>query len=65
MLSGISAGLRTAVLVLAYFVVLTPVALLRRWLARDALGLGFEAERDSYWTPRDKAPTRDSLRDQF
>lgn len=49
---------------LVFFLVLSPVALVLRWLGRDTLGRRFLPGADSYWIARD--PGRASkLRDQF
>lgn len=42
------------VLVLAFFLVITPIGLLRRALHRDPLGLRFDKGAASYWVPVDK-----------
>ncbi|WP_265942362.1 hypothetical protein [Dechloromonas sp. A34] len=50
--------------VLVFFLVVSPVALVLRWLGRDTLGRRFLPGADSYWIARD--PSRASkLRDQF
>lgn len=50
-------------LAFAFYVVLTPVALVRRLAGKDPLALRMERGRDSYWRHRD--PTHESdLRDQ-
>lgn len=54
------------VLGVLFFVVLTPVALVQRIFRRDALRLKREANRQTYWLPRESAtPDAESLRRQF
>lgn len=43
---------------LVYFLVLTPVAILFRRRNRDAVQLGFDARRASYWIERRDGPRR-------
>lgn len=46
-----------------FFVLLTPVAILRRMLGGDPLHRKRDATARSYWTPRDPPPS--SMRNQF
>ena len=48
------------VLVLVYYVVLTPIGLIMRLFGYDPLMRRFDAEAKSYWTPRDKTKTVES-----
>jgi hypothetical protein len=49
-----------------FFVVLTPVSLLLRALKRDALNLGFEPDKKTYWVERrPPGPAPDSFPRQF
>jgi len=45
------------ILTLAYFVMLTPVGIIRRWLGADALGLRFDRSAGSYRTTRSPRPS--------
>jgi hypothetical protein len=49
-----------------FFILVTPIALLRRMTGRDALGLRFVPEAKSYWVPREPpGPEPESLRNQY
>ena len=48
------------VLVLVYYVVLTPIGLGMRLFGYDPLGRRFETGTKTYWTPREKAKTVES-----
>lgn len=48
------------VLVLVYYVVLTPIGLAMRLFGHDPLVRRFDAGAKTYWTPRDKAKTVES-----
>jgi hypothetical protein len=41
-----------ALLAIAYFFVLTPIALIVRWRRGDPLRRAFDRDAASYWTPR-------------
>jgi hypothetical protein len=45
----------TVVLTAAFFVIVTPIALIRRALGKDELGLRYDPGQASYWTPVDRA----------
>jgi saxitoxin biosynthesis operon SxtJ-like protein len=45
------------ILILAYFIMLTPVGIIRRWLGADALGLRFDRGAGSYRTTRSPRPS--------
>ena len=54
------------VLALLYFLVLTPMGLLLRFLGQKFLGLGIDPSSESYWVIRaEPGPTGPSLRNQF
>lgn len=38
-------------LTFTYFIMMTPIGLVRRLLGKDSLGLSFPGEGDSYWVP--------------
>ena len=50
----LSVAMTYVVLVLAYFLVITPIGLVRRLLHRDPLGLRFDKGAASYWVPVDR-----------
>ena len=51
------------VMVLVYFVILTPVSLIVRFFGKDLLGLKFKNENETYWIKRKKSLT--SMDKQF
>ena len=54
------------VLGLIYFVLLTPLALILRWMGRDTLGLRSAVRPSSYWLERDgSASPVDAFKTQF
>jgi hypothetical protein len=50
----------TLLLMVAYYLVLTPIALILRFIGRDALDRRFGTDQDSYWAekPMTKNPQR-------
>jgi len=49
-----------------FYLVVTPVGLMRRMLGRDPLELSFDGHRASYWTPREPpGPEPDDLTKQY
>jgi hypothetical protein len=52
------------VMALVYYLVITPYAVVSRWLAGDLLDERLR-DRDSYWHPRMETPTPESYRNQF
>ena len=49
-----------------YFLVVTPIGMLMRWLGKDPLRLRGDPAAPSYWIVRDPpGPSRESMRDQF
>jgi hypothetical protein len=57
-------GWQAAMLVVFYLIV-TPIGLIMRRLGRDALGLGFDSARPSYWQARPVAPEVERYFRQF
>lgn len=57
-------ALSLALIAVAFFVVVTPAAWLRRRFAKDALGLRIAPDRTCYWLERDRSQ-HDNLHDQF
>lgn len=54
------------VMALLFFAVVTPAALIIRWIGRDPLRLTFEPTADSYWIERrPPGPAPDTMRNQF
>jgi Saxitoxin biosynthesis operon protein SxtJ len=54
------------VMAFLFFAVVTPVALIIRWIGRDPLRLTFEPGADSYWIERQPpGPAPDTMRNQF
>jgi len=54
------------VMSLLFFAVITPAALIIRWLGRDPLRLAFEPKATSYWMERrPPGPAPDTMRNQF
>ena len=43
------------VLTAAFFLIVTPIGIIRRALGKDELGLGYDPGEASYWTPVDRA----------
>jgi saxitoxin biosynthesis operon SxtJ-like protein len=55
-----------AVMGLLFFAVITPAALIIRWLGRDPLRLAFDPKTSSYWIERrPPGPAPDTMRNQF
>jgi hypothetical protein len=49
-----------------FFVVLTPVAIIMRWVGKDPLRLRFELETPSYWLARTSVGEQEtSMTEQF
>ncbi len=48
-----------------FFLVLTPIALVMRWLGREPLQRKFDVQRESYWEPRDMPSDRSRYFRQF
>ena len=44
----------TVVLTAAFFLIVTPIAMIRRALGKDELGLRYDPGQASYWTPVDR-----------
>jgi len=54
------------VLGVMFFLVVTPIGVLMRWLGKDPLRLKFDRAAESYWIPREPpGPAPDSLKNQF
>jgi len=54
------------VLALLFYLCITPVAMLMRWVGKDPLRLRLDPEADSYWIKRDPAgPEPDTLKNQY
>jgi hypothetical protein len=54
----------TVAMALLFFLVVTPIGLLRRVRVRDPLHMRFERERESYWQERQPVPP-ESMLNQF
>ena len=53
-------------LALLFYLVITPVGLLRRVFVRDPLGCGIDKQRESYWVKRQPpGPAPESMAQQF
>lgn len=54
------------VMAVIFFLVVTPAALIIRWLGRDPLRLAFDRQAASYWIERQPpGPAPDTMRNQF
>ncbi len=54
------------IMVILFYVAVTPIAFLMRIAGKDQLSLKWEPEARSYWVPRTPpGPTPESMRDQF
>ena len=54
------------VLGLLFFVTITPMAVLMRWMGKDPLRLRFDRGAESYWIPRDPpGPPPETMKNQF
>ena|SRR6266545_2201649 len=54
------------VMMMIFFVTITPIGLLVRWSGKDALGLRRKSAVDTYWIKRDSpSSSRESLKNQF
>jgi hypothetical protein len=61
----ISKVVTSALLMILFFVVLTPIALLARRCGKRFLDLAFREECDSYWVLRDSAAQRHDCEKQY
>jgi hypothetical protein len=63
---GMNWVMTRVVLTIAWVALITPTALLYRWLAGDPLTCGWEPGRETYWEDPDPQPvTLDDFRRQF
>ncbi len=53
------------VLAVTYYLVLTPIGLVMRWLGHDPLQRNFQSRADTYWVARGGSPTADRYFRQF
>ena len=58
-------GMMQLMLVIIFYLVLTPIAFVRRLCGRDALQLKHQSEKESYWTPRGNPPPPENYLKQF
>jgi len=64
-LGNILGTINTAlILLLVFFLVITPIAVLMRLLGKDKLDLKFDADTQSYWKPV-KSADKSSMKQQF
>lgn len=52
-------------LVIMFYVVLTPIAFIARWRGRDSLQLRPQSAKSSFWAPRGEPPRAENYLKQF
>jgi len=53
------------VMAILFFALISPLALVRRWIGAPGLSLGFARDAKTYWIPRAPATGAESLKRQF